>query len=415
MQDRSFIVIGGGVAGLTTALRLAETGCEVSVIDERAPRGAASWGNAGHIAVEQTAPLASPHTLSTVWRRLFLLNGALDLPLSGVAAWAPFAARFIAASGPATFERGERALRQWLALAMPAWARLANDIGAAGLLKQDGHFVVWESAKAAEKGVKAWAQNSAPTAAFRNATPTELSMLHSFIRTPIAAAIRFTQSGQIYDLPALRRALIEALGRSGGSARTGRAKSVERRNGHIEVSLETGERIKSDAVVITAGVRSRRLMEALGHKTPLIAERGYHIETPLHQRPDQPPIAFEDRSAIATWFADRARLASFVEFTSADAPPDPRKWRRLRSHAQDLGLPIEGEVREWMGARPTLPDYLPAVGASKNAPGVYYAFGHQHLGLTLAPITAEAVRALATGEQPPADLTPFDIERFGND
>jgi D-amino-acid dehydrogenase len=44
---------------------------------------------------------------------------------------------------------------------------------------------------------------------------------------------------------------------------------------------------------------------------------------------------------------------------------------------------------------------------------VLYAFGHQHLGLTLGPVTGEIVAALATGDKPPVDVAPFAIERFG--
>jgi D-amino-acid dehydrogenase len=43
---------------------------------------------------------------------------------------------------------------------------------------------------------------------------------------------------------------------------------------------------------------------------------------------------------------------------------------------------------------------------------LFYAFGHQHLGLTLAPITGELVEALASGRRPFINLDPFDIERF---
>jgi D-amino-acid dehydrogenase len=65
-----------------------------------------------------------------------------------------------------------------------------------------------------------------------------------------------------------------------------------------------------------------------------------------------------------------------------------------------------------MGCRPTLPDYLPAIGRSRRASNLFYAFGHQHLGLTLAPITAELVEALIGGRIPPVEVAPFDAERF---
>ena len=65
-----------------------------------------------------------------------------------------------------------------------------------------------------------------------------------------------------------------------------------------------------------------------------------------------------------------------------------------------------------MGPRPTLPDYLPAIGRLKGEPRILYAFGHQHLGLTMAAVTAELTTALARGVEPSIDLTPFRIERF---
>jgi D-amino-acid dehydrogenase len=66
-----------------------------------------------------------------------------------------------------------------------------------------------------------------------------------------------------------------------------------------------------------------------------------------------------------------------------------------------------------MGARPTLPNYLPAIGRSRRAGNLLYAFWHQHLGLTLAPITGEIVLALVEGRQPDLNIAPFDLERFG--
>ena len=122
-----------------------------------------------------------------------------------------------------------------------------------------------------------------------------------------------------------------------------------------------------------------------------------------------PPVVFEDRSMIVTRFAHRLRAASIVEFARTDMAPDPRKWARIRGHVAALGLSLRAPVEPWMGARPTLPDYLPAIG---RRGAVAYAFGHQHLGLTLAATSGEALAALLHGDAPPFDLTPFALERF---
>ncbi len=66
-----------------------------------------------------------------------------------------------------------------------------------------------------------------------------------------------------------------------------------------------------------------------------------------------------------------------------------------------------------MGSRPTLPDYLPAIGRSQRSPNLFYAFGHQHLGLTMGPITGEIVAQLVTGVSPAVPPEPFSLTRFG--
>ncbi|MFZ2237879.1 MAG: FAD-dependent oxidoreductase, partial [Dokdonella sp.] len=74
---------------------------------------------------------------------------------------------------------------------------------------------------------------------------------------------------------------------------------------------------------------------------------------------------------------------------------------------------VRGEPTRWFGARPTLPDYLPAIGRCRAVDNVLYAFGHQHLGLTLAAITGELIAQLAAGEATDVALAPFDLARFG--
>lgn len=79
---------------------------------------------------------------------------------------------------------------------------------------------------------------------------------------------------------------------------------------------------------------------------------------------------------------------------------------------QELALPFNDRATQWVGSRPTLPDYLPAIGQSRKKRNVFYAFGHQHLGLTLAALTGELMAALMTEKAPVVDLKPFDVERF---
>ncbi len=402
----SVAIVGGGIVGRSIALALARRGTAVSIVDPAHDLSAASWGNAGHIATEQVAPLASLSMIRSVPHRLFQRGGPLDLPPEQVTAWAPFAARLVAASTPARFRAGSAALAAVLGHAMPAWRRLSAILTCPNLLREDGHFVTWPDAGAAVAGRAAWSAADIGTAGFADVGPDDMTRLR-LLWPGIAGAIRFTGSGQIHDLALLAAAFDEALARA-GVKRVARRVTLTRDGRRARIAGAAADRI-----VVAAGIGARPLLTAIGHRVPMIAERGYHIRGSADRWPvDLPPVVFEDRSIIVTRYADSVQVAGFVEMARPDTPPDPRKWERLERHVVELGLPIAGPFRRWMGARPTLPDYLPAIGRSTYADNLFYAFGHQHLGLTLGPVTGELVAALMSGDTPAIDLSPFALDRF---
>jgi D-amino-acid dehydrogenase len=399
-------VLGGGIVGRSVALALARQGERVALIDGGNSPAAASWGNAGHIAIEQVAPLASIATVRSIPHRLFARGGALDLPIGQVATWLPFSLRLLGAARPSRFAHGSKVLGGLLGQAMPAWRRLADAIGAPGLVREDGHFIGWETPATARAGRAAWRAADTGTATVGDAGAVEAARLRT-LAPGLSDLVQVAGSGQIADLDLLATTLDAAL-QAAGVRRITQLATLRRDGGRVAI-----DGIPSDRIVVAAGIGSRAPMMAAGHAVPLIAERGYHIRAAADRWPaDLPPVVFEDRSIIVTRYRDCVQVAGFVELGRADAPPDPRKWDRLEAHVAALGLPIAGPFVRWMGARPTLPDYLPAIGRSTRADNLFYAFGHQHLGLTLAPITAELIAAAIAGRPPALDLSPFAIERF---
>jgi len=404
------LVLGGGVVGLNIALQLQAKGFAVTLVDAERTRSAASYGNAGHIAIEQVEPLASAAMVRSAFHRLYAFGGALDLPPRFAATWLPFALRLMRAARPESFARGKAALSGLMHDAMPAWRRRVADIGGQSLLREEGHFVVWETPRTAKAGLETWQATDTGEATFAPATADELKPLQALTKRPIAGAIRFHNTGQVADPVRLLRSLEDAFVARGGRILFDRVRTLHADSGAAHARLGSGDIAIADVMVLSAGAGSGDLLRPLGLKVPIVAERGYHIQGTASAWPaDLPPVVFEDRSMIVTRFESGLRAASFVEIGRHGASPDRGKWRRLRHHAAALGLPFDASAVEWMGSRPTLPDYLPAIGRVRGVANLYYAFGHQHLGLTLGPVTGEIVADMVTsGAAAPA----FSLDRF---
>lgn len=409
-SSASALIVGGGVVGRACALALQRDGWQVALLDPDAGGVASSWGNAGHIATEQVQPLASLATLRSAPRRWHAFGGPLDLrePLHRL----PWVMRYLRACVPSRFDAGRTALRGLLADALPAWRRLAQSINAPELLQEQGHWVCWESASGARRGEAAWRGADIGTTTLSALGDARRATLQSHLAAPIAGGIAFDGTAQIADLPALAQRLGAAFAQAGGIQRSLRVQSLRREGRRVHAIADDGTRLDADLVLVCAGVRSGALMDALGVRAPLVAERGYHLHWAAHDWPALPPVVFEDRSMILTRFAGGLRAAGFVEYAGIDTPPDLRKWARLREHVEQLGIPVRGEPVPWFGARPTLPDYLPALGRSECFDNLAYAFGHQHLGLTLAAISGELLADLCAGRPGAVASAAFDLGRF---
>lgn len=412
MQPKSYLVIGGGLVGAASALRLQAAGFAVTLIDPGDPRRAASFGNIGHIAAEQVSPLASRESLRTFPGRLFGLGGPLDFRWRDAGLWGPWVARFIAASDPARHAAGQAALTAILSHALPAWRRLAALSGAPGIVGRDGHAVVWMSDRAAEKGLKAWEHAATGSAAFQLMGSDDVAPYAAVMTRAPVAGIRFSGTAQVSEPQAARDALLAAFKAHGGEvvhASVARLSSGDRVTAH----LDGGGVREAEGALVAAGAWAGRLMRDLGVEAPVIGERGYSVQSAEHSWDETlPPTVFEEHSMVVSRFTSGLRASSFVEFGSPDAPGDPRKWRALERRLGDLGIRFSPDPDRWVGPRPTLPDYLPAIGRLERDPRILYAFGHQHLGLTMSAITAELTASLAQGVEPAIDLKPFRIERF---
>lgn len=412
--EREFVIIGGGVVGLCSALQLEKAGIRTVVVDhEGAPNAAASWGNAGHLAVEQVEPWASPSMRAGSWRHLTVFGGPVSLPPSQIGWWAPFVRQFYHSSSQTQFEKGRKVLKALLEGAIPAWRRMLIEYGSQSLLDESGHLVVWQDPEAARKGIDRWQSKDIGTAQFRVATAADRQDFERLTGVRCAGALVFKNTGQIRSLDGLRSLLNDAYKQCGGRRISASVAALQPATQGIRVSTRSGDSVLAEKVLIAAGVGSRDIFKSLGTTVPLIAERGYHVQAQSVDWPKElPPLVFEEKSIIVTRFNEGVRVAGFAEFGRPGASPNPKRWERLARHASELGFAMPPPMDRWVGARPTLPDYLPAIGRLSEFPNVFYAFGHQHLGLTLAPLTGELVRDLVLECDTSTLIQHTDLKRF---
>jgi D-hydroxyproline dehydrogenase len=408
--EDSVAVIGAGVIGTAVAYALASQGRRVMLIDRALPGTAgASYGNAGHIATEFVEPLPSPQLLFGFWRELFALGGPLDIPIAHLPRFMPWAARFAAAA----FRRKANAAH-WAPLVRPAVLTLEKWLGAMrrrDLLRRNGHYEIWLNRNALEKSLRqtrAMARHEVRTAA---APADLLEAARVAAGATAAAGIWFPDSGHVIDPLEVVRAFAAAAVEAGAQILRAEVRSLKPTETEVEI-IAGAESCTAGCAVVCAGAWSAQLLRPLGLTVPLESVRGYHIEMPQHEPLIDAPVIYANDQVIVTPMSGRLRASSYMEFLPPEAPADARKPARLRRKLRALGYDCEPEGGSWVGGRPVLPDYLPGIGRVPGA-SVLYAVGHQHVGLTIAAVTAELLADMI-GQRPPCHpVAAFDLERFG--
>jgi D-amino-acid dehydrogenase len=242
-------------------------------------------------------------------------------------------------------------------------------------------------------------------AALREAEPA--------LSTEYVRGVRMGPMGCCVNPLRLVQAYAALLQRMGGELRYAEVSALQPGLDGVRLQLGGGA-LQADAVVVAAGAWSGRLLQPLGLKLPLIAERGYHLTyADSGIRLNHVVTDIEAHFAV-TDMEMGLRVAGTEELGDADDAPDWGRAEALQRHAQRL-FPTARlqQGSRWMGPRPGLPDSLPAIGAVPGQPRILVATGHGHLGLTGAPHTGQVVADLVTGTQPSLSLGAYAPGRFG--
>ncbi len=412
MSTGRITVIGGGIIGLSIAAVLQRDGMQVTLLEAKHIGAGASFGNAGHLATEQVYPVADPAVFKHLPRMLLDPLGPLRIDWRYLPKLLPWMSLLALNMRPAAFEAIHQALMKLNQACLPAWNQLVQDFGLQQWVHVQGSFLVCEK-PASVQGL----QQHGTKLNGLGVSNTWVDAAALQEREPALAAnqlggLFFPDTGHVTDLMAVLNKLAADFQQAGGEIIENCAVLHAKQHGQqVVLNTTQGEKVV-DKVVVATGAHSKGLVAELsGCLVPLDTERGYHYMLPHEKNRLHLPVSSADRRFIMTPMEGGLRLAGTVEYAGLQAAPNMERARQLLQVANPMlkqSLNSEGAT-EWMGFRPTIVDSLPVIDRFGS---VFLAFGHQHLGLTQAAVTAQLMRSLLNSETPSLDLHPYRLNRF---
>lgn len=407
------VIVGAGVIGTAIAYELQKRGRQLVLLDRDEVGRGASYGNMASIAVTEFMPASRP----SIWRQIpgWMLNpeGPVRVRPRYMPKLLPWFVRFVAASRPGK-------LRQLEAEGAALSKRVYDDL--LPLLRETGL-----EDELTEEGCLSLYSNEAEFHADREhidilerfdfphqrLTGAQARELEPELSDDIGIAVLFPQNRSLRDPFRLVNSLAQRFIALGGEIRRGDVVGFNRSDRVTAVRLAGDGQIMADEVVICAGAYSALLSRMLGEPMPLETERGYHTQIMSPGISMRHSIIWPARAFMVTPTAGGIRVGGTVEMAGLDAAPDYRRSKITVRRAQAALPNLRCEnFSEWMGHRPAFPDTVPVMSASAKVPGVFYATGHGHLGVTHAATTARLMGDLITGATPPIDMRPYRIDRF---
>jgi D-amino-acid dehydrogenase len=410
---RHVTVVGAGIVGVSSALRLLHDGHKVTVVDRGAPGEGCSQGNAGLFASYSFVPLSMPGVLAQIPKWILDPLGPLAIRWRHAPWMLPWLVRFVRAGRPERVAEICDALAPLLASSLEEHQSLARGTAAEGLICSQGYMYVYEDAASLAKDSLAWRLRSERGSDVRPLTAGDIRDREPALAPIYRHGYFLPGLGYTVDPMNLVKGLARQVERSGGVVLRRQVRDIDiGPDGPRRLIADEGD-LDLDVLVIAAGAWSGRLAARLGSPVPLEGERGYHVILPNRGITLKTAVFAASSKFVATPVESGIKFAGTSEFSGLDAPPNGARARILVAHARRMfpGIDTAG-IAEWSGLRPTLPDSLPVIGPSPVFENVYFAFGHQHIGLTGGPRTGRLIADLVAGRTPNIDIRPFRADRF---
>ena len=436
---KSITVIGGGIVGVAAALKLQLDGHKVRLIDRKEPGRETSYGNAGVLSDSSVYVLNNPGLLKALPRLLLNRSNGLRYNPLFILRRIGWVIRFLSHCRPSNARHAAVSLRSLLVLSLDQHKKWIKDADVGHLLRQGGGWFKLFRSK------ESFARYSAEMSVMRDVGVKFTVFGREQIRQIEPSLAPIYYKGVLMDetcsvsSPAdLTDAYLAMFVALGGAVERTSVIGLSHDDSGWQVRCENGVH-QSENVVLAAGAWSAEIAGWLGYDIPMAWERGYHLhfesqtpDTGVSSRTNtadldggdnqnksftkpnlsRPILDVEGGFSVAPMLQG-LRVTSGVELTDRDAPSNFEqisKSASLASEALQLGSQVES--KPWMGRRPTLVDSLPMIGAAPRHKGLWFNFGHHHIGLSMAPGSALLLSSLINDAPPPIDPSPFQVSRF---
>ena len=415
MKDAEFdlAIVGAGIVGVSCALWAQKLGLRVLILDENQPGTGVSMGNAGTIATYACVPVNSPGIFRSLPSLLFSRESPLGFDWLYAMRNMPWVLAFLRNCTPANVRRISDQLGDLLSYTDSGLDPLIAEAGAEDLLIDNGCLYIYSTKTSFEAAAISTETRRRNGVVFDVLDVEAVRELEPTLKLSLYKGLHYRGARHVSDPQALVERFHERFTKLGG---TWLQKKVVRTNPDmdfgVEVELADGARISTRRAVVAAGAHSKSIADSGVSDLPLDTERGHHVVFNDQAHLLSRPVGWADAGLYATPMKQGLRIAGTVEIAGLKKPKSQARidflTRKAHEMFGDLGAPDE----DWLGFRPTMPDALPVIGRSHRSDKILFAFGHQHIGLTLAGITGRIIADLAQDRMPNFDISGFDPKRF---
>ncbi len=411
----AIVIIGAGIVGVCTAWHLMRRGANVLLIDRDEPGLGCSYGNAGAVSFGSVAPLAMPGVMRDALSMLLDPAAPLRIPLRYLPRAVPWLWRFVRASAPDEVQRIAGALSTLLANSMEKHVEMLGEVGAPEIICRTGQLYLYPDEKWLRKDDLSWTLRREHGLRVERLGRGDIVSLEPEVGPDYTIGMFTPDQGMSINPYRQVTAIASDFARRGGRIVRDRLVEIEVEADRVQAVRGENATYPANHVVVCAGAWSAQLLAGLGYAIPLESQRGYHVTIAAPGIGVTRTVVAADRKVFLTPMEGGLRIAGTVEFGGLEWAPNRKRAEYL---IRDLSrvfprAKIPADWSFWMGHRPCLPDSLPVMGPSRHR-GLWFNFGHGHLGLTMSAMSGDILACAIRGEPSNIDLAPFAFERFGD-